>query len=73
LQVAALVWLPPAHDPCPQTVPAGQSLHAPAEHKPFAPQVDAWVAAQTPRGSAVPFVASPHTPFAPPVSAAEQA
>jgi hypothetical protein len=31
------------------------------------------VRAQSPRGSATPFVTGPHVPFAPPVRAAEQA
>jgi hypothetical protein len=65
--------MPPEQDAAPQTVPAGQSRHAPALHLPSVPHVEGAVATQTPRGSTVPFVALAHVPFVPPVRAAEHA
>ena len=64
---------PPEHDTAPHTVPEGQSSHAPALQLPSAPQVDAGVAEQRPRGSALPSAAAAQVPSVPPVFAAEQA
>ena len=71
LQLAVL-WDPPAHDVV-QSVPEGQSAHAPALHLPSRPQLVCAVAAQRPRGSVVPLVAALQVPSAPPVSAPAQA
>jgi hypothetical protein len=73
LHAGAAVWFPPEHDPAPHTVPESQSRQAPALHLPSVPQLDAAVTAQRPRGSGLPFVASAHVPFVPPVSALEHA
>jgi hypothetical protein len=63
----------PAAQVLEQSVPAGQSAHAPLLHLPFVPQVDAAIAAQIPRGSELPSIALEQVPFAAPVSALEQA
>jgi hypothetical protein len=73
LQVAAAVLVAPRHDAEPQRVPDGQFRHAPALQLPSVPHVEAALTAQTPRGSAIPFVAVAHVPFVPLVSAAEHA
>jgi hypothetical protein len=69
----AAVSVPPAHDAVAQTVPEGQSRQLPLVHLPSVPQVEAAVAAQTPRGSAEPSITAPHVPSVPPLSAAEHA
>jgi hypothetical protein len=58
LQVPSVVCIPDEHDAVAQTVPEGQSSHAPALHFPSVPQLEAAVAAQRLRGSSVPFVAA---------------
>ncbi len=73
LHNAADVSDPAAHDDAPHTVPAGQSSHAPALHLPSVPQVAGVAAVHSPRGSAVPSVASEQVPFVPPVRDAAQA
>jgi hypothetical protein len=62
---------PPEH--CAHAVPEGHSSHPPPWHLPSVPHDVAGVAAQTPRGSAVPSATVAQVPFAAPVRAAEQA
>jgi hypothetical protein len=71
LHAVVLCW-PTEHDVA-HTVPDGQSRQRPPLHLPSVPQLDAAVTAHSPRGSVVPFEATPHVPFAPPVSAAAHA
>src|SRR5690242_4572888 len=72
-QVPALVWVPALHDGAAQVVPAGYSSQAPIPlQRPFVPQVDAGVMAQSLFGS-VPAGTAAHAPSGWPVSAAMQA
>jgi hypothetical protein len=62
LQVSAAVCVPLVQEAATQTVPLGQSAHAPPLQLPSVPQVDAAVAMQMLRGSGWLFAALPQWP-----------